>query len=114
MPHWAYLFEHPTADPRRDRLVLDGEDTRAIVVAVPSAGAAGPVAASLVAEEGVGLIELCGGFSTTDVTAVVDAVGPEVAVGRLQRPQHHSGPDQAGGHGHLTESNRRTGSTRSR
>ena len=38
MPHWAYLFEHPTADPRRDRLVLDGEDTRAIVVAVPSAG----------------------------------------------------------------------------
>ena len=83
MPHWAYLFEHPTADPRRDRLVLDGEDTRAIVVAVPSAEAAGPVAASLVAEEGVGLIELCGGFSTTDVTAVVDAVGPEVAVGHV-------------------------------
>jgi len=41
------------------------------------------VAASLVAEEGVGLIELCGGFSTTDVTAVVDAVGPEVAVGHV-------------------------------
>lgn len=77
---WAYLFEHPGADPERDRMVLDSGGVRSLVVAVPGTDAAPAVAAALVRDEGVGLIELCGGFGSAAVAAVAAAVG-DVAVG---------------------------------
>lgn len=83
MSRWAYLFEHPGADPDRDRMVLDGGGVRAVIVAVPSAAAAVGVAVSLATEEGAALIELCGGFTRADAAAIGEAVGERIAVGHV-------------------------------
>ena len=82
---WAYLFEHPDADPARDRMVLDSGGVRSLIVAVPGTSAAPEVAAGLVRDEGVGLIELCGGFGSAEVAAVSAAIGDaaQVAVGHV-------------------------------
>jgi hypothetical protein len=80
---WAYIYEHPAADPWADRSVLDRGPQRSIMVPVPEAGMAPRVAQRLVAEDGVTLIELCGGFPLSEAARVVDAVGAEVPVGHV-------------------------------
>jgi hypothetical protein len=80
---WAYIYEHPGADPWVDRSVLDRGPQRSIMVPVPEARLAPLVAQRLVAEDGVTLIELCGGFPLADAARVVDAVGAGVAVGHV-------------------------------
>ena len=80
---WAYIYEHPGADPWVDRSVLDRGPQRSIMVPVPEASVAPLVAQRLVAEDGVTLIELCGGFPLTDAARVVDAVGADVPVGHV-------------------------------
>lgn len=79
---WAYLFEHPDADPSRDRTVLEHPTVRAVLVPVPDASAAPSAAAGLV-DEGVTLVELCGGMTPADVAAVRAAVPEHVAVGHV-------------------------------
>jgi hypothetical protein len=86
MPAWAYLFEHEGADPATDRLVVQRHGTTSVIVGVPSAEAAPAVAAGLVEEFGVSLVELCGGFTTLAVARVVDTLGPDVAVGHVTFP----------------------------
>jgi phosphoribosylformylglycinamidine (FGAM) synthase-like amidotransferase family enzyme len=58
---WSYLVEPPGADPDRDCLVLESGGQCSMVVAV---------AAGLVRDERVTLVELCGGFGSGDVAAV--------------------------------------------
>ena len=67
---WAYLVEHPGADPDRDCLVLESGGQCSMVVAVASTADAPVVAAGLVRDERVTLVELCGGFGSGDVAAV--------------------------------------------
>jgi hypothetical protein len=86
MPTWTYLFEHPGVDPEHDRFVVDRGGQRTILVGVPAAGDAPAVARDLVRDEGVTLVELCGGFTTADVARVVDEVGPDVGVGYVMFP----------------------------
>ncbi|MEJ8279064.1 DUF6506 family protein [Pseudonocardia spirodelae] len=86
---WAYLFEHPGADPARDVLVLDSPAQRSVIVGVPDTASAPAVAATLVREEGITLVELCGGFGAAAVAEVAAAVGPGIAVGAVT-----FGPDQ--------------------
>jgi hypothetical protein len=80
---WAYIYEHPGADPWDDRFVLDRGAQRSLMVPVPDASIAPLVAQRLVAEDGVGLIELCGGFPLTAAARVVEAVGHQVPVGHV-------------------------------
>ncbi|MBF9132951.1 hypothetical protein I0C86_28920 [Plantactinospora sp. S1510] len=79
---WAYLYGHPGADPVADRVVLDRGGQRTTLVPVPDESQAAPVAVQLV-EEGVGLIELCGGFSVQDAARVIEAVDGRVPVGHV-------------------------------
>ncbi|WP_229123157.1 DUF6506 family protein [Enemella evansiae] len=79
---WAAILEHPGADPVRDRHELTAPGIRALIVPVPSGALAAEVARDL-ADEGVRLIELCGGITTADVAAVQEAVGDRVAVGHV-------------------------------
>lgn len=79
---WAAIIEHPGADPVADRHELTAPGVRALIVPIPAGDRAAEVARDL-AEEGVRLIELCGGITTADVAAVQQAVGDRVAVGHV-------------------------------
>ncbi|GAA2136121.1 DUF6506 family protein [Streptomyces synnematoformans] len=79
---WAYLFGQPQADPSADRIVIERAGQRTILVPVPDESEAAGVAVELV-DEGVQLIELCGGFTVQDAARVIDAVRGRAAVGHV-------------------------------
>ncbi len=79
---WAYIYEHPATDPVVDRVVIDRGGQRTSLVPVPDASMAADVARALV-DEGVELIELCGGFPLPLAAAVASAVGHRVPVGHV-------------------------------
>lgn len=79
---WAYIYDHPGSDPVADRHVLDVGGHRTLLVPVPAPGDAPDVARRLV-EEGIGLIELCGGFALDDAARVAEAVDGRVPVGHV-------------------------------
>ncbi|SHN51082.1 hypothetical protein SAMN05660350_00249 [Geodermatophilus obscurus] len=79
---WAYVYEHPDTDPVVDRVVIDRSGQRTLLVPVPEASMAADVARALV-EEGVELIELCGGLPLPLAAAVTSAVGDGVPVGHV-------------------------------
>lgn len=79
---WAYIFEQPGADPATDRFEIDREGQSTTLVAVPDADTAARVATRLV-DEGVQLIELCGGFALADAARVIAAVDGRVPVGHV-------------------------------
>ncbi|MFJ4964441.1 DUF6506 family protein [Streptomyces sp. NPDC088729] len=78
---WIYLFDHPGADPARDRVVLDSPSLRAVLVAVPEPADAVAIVKDLVAAEDAKLVEVCGAFTNEDVAKVAQAVGPDIPVG---------------------------------
>lgn len=80
---WASIYEHPGTDPVKDRVVIDREGQRTLLVPVPEPSIAAQVALNLVADEGVSLIELCGGFTLAAAASVVEAVGDKVPVGHV-------------------------------
>ncbi len=82
MTTWAYIYEHPGADPVRDRSSLTRHGQTSVMVPVPHAENAPDVARQLVAE-GVELIELCGGFPLAAAGRVSAAVGESVPVGHV-------------------------------
>ncbi|MGY1690753.1 DUF6506 family protein [Geodermatophilus sp. SYSU D01105] len=79
---WAYVYEHPGTDPALDRVVIDRSGQRTLLVPVPDAAVAAEVARALV-DEGVELIELCGGFGLAAAAAVAGAVAGRVPVGHV-------------------------------
>jgi hypothetical protein len=79
---WAYIYEHPGTDPVADRRVIDRAGQRTLLVPVPEPSLAAGVALDLLTE-GVGLIELCGGFSLSAAAEVAAAVGGRVPVGHV-------------------------------
>jgi hypothetical protein len=83
MTTWAYIYEHPGTDPVADRTVIDRAGQRTLLVPVPSAAQAPSVARHLLEQDGVSLIELCGGFALTDAARVADEVGGRVPVGHV-------------------------------
>jgi hypothetical protein len=71
---WAYIYGQPGADPAADRFVIERGGQRTTLVPVPDESGAAEVALGLI-EEGVQLIELCGGFGLREAARVVEAVG---------------------------------------
>ncbi len=83
MRTWAFLYGHPGTDPRADRAVVERDGLRTLLVPVPDEARAAAVTVSLVEDEGVELVELCGGFGAVDAARVVEAVGARVPVGHV-------------------------------
>lgn len=75
---WAFIYtlDEPTNEPRIDKI------DSLICVGVPSVSDAPRLARQLV-EDGVELIELCGGFGGAGLAAVVSAVQGRVPVGAV-------------------------------
>ncbi len=79
-PPAAFILLEPDADPDRDRLTKDVLRQRTHFVPVPDEATAARVARTLAAD-GIGLIELYGGFSSAGAAAVIDAVQGRAPVG---------------------------------
>lgn len=80
---WAYIYEHPETDPVADRTVIERAGQRTLLVPVSSSAEAPGVARRLVDEDGVGLVELCGGFSLVDAARVAEELAGDVPVGHV-------------------------------
>jgi phosphoribosylformylglycinamidine (FGAM) synthase-like amidotransferase family enzyme len=79
---WAFIYEHPGTDPVADRHVVEREGMRTVLVPVSDPADAPKVATDLI-DEGIGLIELCGGFSLGDAAKVAEAVQGRIPVGHV-------------------------------
>ncbi|HEV7309235.1 DUF6506 family protein [Ensifer sp.] len=79
-PDAAFLLLEPGGDPSDDRFVRALPSPRTTLVSVPDERVAVSVAMALV-DQGVGLIELYGGFSSAGAAAVIDVVDGRAAVG---------------------------------
>lgn len=79
---WAYIYGQPGADPVTDRFVIERGGQRTSLVPVADDSAAASVAVGLI-DEGVELIELCGGFGLPEAARVIEAVDGRVPVGHV-------------------------------
>ncbi|MDK2855317.1 MAG: hypothetical protein PWQ41_550 [Bacillota bacterium] len=91
----AFMFVAPGADPKVNRAVVPTPEVELTVVGVPDYAAAEKTAAELVAE-GIGAIELCGGFGHEGAARVARAVAGRAKVG-VVRFDGHPGLDGRSG-----------------
>lgn len=79
----AHIIHSEGADPAIDRFERVDARVRILVVFVPEPAAAVPVAADLVENAGVELIELDGGLGAIWAAKVIEATGGRVPVGAV-------------------------------
>jgi len=83
----GFIFVAPEADYKKDRAVVETPVVELITVGVKDYAMAVKAAQELVAE-GVGAIELCGGFGIIGTAEVKKAVGDKAVVGVVRFDQH--------------------------
>lgn len=87
----AFVFLAPNVDPQVHRKTVETPQVQLTAVAVNNYAEAVEVCHGLVAQ-GIGAIELCGGFGHIGTAAIVEAVGDNAAVG-VVRFDNHPGLD---------------------
>ena len=75
-----YMFVNPAADSKEHRAVIKTPTSQISVIGVSSIEEAATIAKQLV-QEGVDLIELCGGFGYDGAKRIHDEVGSQIPVG---------------------------------
>lgn len=83
----AFIFLAPGADALRDRAVVTTPQVELTVVGAADYAAAEAAAKSLV-EQGIGAIELCGGFGVAGTARIVEAVAGKAAIGVVRFDGH--------------------------
>ncbi|WP_088227502.1 DUF6506 family protein [Desulfosporosinus sp. FKB] len=83
----AFIFVAPEADYRKNRSVVETPQVDLTVVGVKDYAMASIAAQELVSE-GVGAIELCGGFGINGTAEVKKAVGDKAVVGVVRFDNH--------------------------
>ena len=83
----AFIFVAPEADPKKHRAVVETPAVELHVVGVKNYEEACKIAKELV-NDGIGAIELCGGFGHKGAAKVVEAVGGKVPVGVVRFDLH--------------------------
>ncbi|MBC7359056.1 MAG: hypothetical protein H5U10_11015 [Desulfacinum sp.] len=92
----AFIFVAPEADPQTHRQWVQTPKVHLLVVGVGNYRQAAQTAKDLVEKEGIGAIELCGGFGNKGTALVTEAVGGSVPVG-VVRFDIHPGLGNASG-----------------
>ncbi|MEQ8200430.1 MAG: DUF6506 family protein [Syntrophomonadaceae bacterium] len=83
----GFIFVAPEADCRRDRAVVETPIVELTVVGVKDYAMAVTAAKELVAE-GIGAIELCGGFGIEGTALVKKAVAGKAVIGVVRFDNH--------------------------
>ena len=69
-------------DPAKHRMVMQSDRFEMIAVGIDDP-AAGPAVARALVDEGIELLELCGGFGPVWTARVIEAIGGKIAVGSV-------------------------------
>lgn len=83
----AFIFLAPEVDPQKDRRTVVTPQVELTAVAACCYEEAEAVAVELV-KEGIGAIELCGGFGNRGTARIADAVAGKAAVGVVRFDGH--------------------------
>lgn len=81
-PKALYMFVDPSVDPTKHRAEIETPKSKTVIQGVRSIEEGASMAKQFV-EEGVSLVELCGGFGYAGAKAVSDAVGDRASVGMI-------------------------------
>ncbi|OIO01390.1 MAG: hypothetical protein AUJ49_07595 [Desulfovibrionaceae bacterium CG1_02_65_16] len=79
----AFIFIAPEADPAKDRQWVKTPMVHLLAVGVSNYDQAAALAKELVQKEGIGAIELCGGFGTLGTAKIAASVKVPVGVVRF-------------------------------
>lgn len=90
----AFIFIAPNGDPGKHRNWVRTEAVELLAVAVSDYASAEALACELVEKEGIGAIELCGGFGSAGTARIAAAVDVPVGVVRFDV---HPGLDNVSG-----------------
>jgi len=91
----AFIFLSPSADGEKDKTVIKTQEVELTTVGVADYAMAEAVAVKL-ADEGIGAIELCGGFGHEGTARMVKAVGGRAVVGVVRFDIHPGLGNQSG------------------
>jgi hypothetical protein len=91
----AFIFVAPAADAAKHRATVETPEVTLIAVGVADYAAAEAAAKALVAE-GVGAIELCGGFGVEGTARIKRAVEGKAAIGVVRFDGHPGLGNQSG------------------
>lgn len=83
----GFIFVAPEADYKKNRAVVETPVVELTVVGVKDYAMAVQAAKELV-DEGIGAIELCGGFGILGTAEVKKAVGDKAVIGVVRFDQH--------------------------
>lgn len=83
----AFIFLAPGADAARDRATIRTPQVELTVVGAADYAAAEAAARSLVGQ-GIGAIELCGGFGVAGAARIAEAVAGKAAIGVVRFDGH--------------------------
>lgn len=83
----AFIFLCPGSDPDKDRKVVKTEYMELSAIPVENYAVAARVAGEL-ADQGIGCIELCGGFGIKGMYLVKEAVGDRAQIGAVRFDAH--------------------------
>lgn len=95
MKRAAFIFLAPEADPEVNRETVHTPTMNLDAVAVPNYAAAAETAKKL-AEEGIPVIELCGGFGIEGMALVKKAVEGKARIGAVRFDGHPGLDNQSG------------------
>lgn len=79
---FGFIVTGSGLDPAKHRMVMQSDRFEMIAVGIDDP-AAGPAAARALVDEGIELLELCGGFGPVWTAQVIEAIGGKIAVGSV-------------------------------
>lgn len=82
LKYWSYIFISPGFDPRQHRIEMVSPSCKAIMIGLdPSMKEEVISIAKSLVEDGIQLIELCGGFGPIWIARIIEATQGKIPVG---------------------------------
>ncbi|MBR1220856.1 hypothetical protein JQ557_22840 [Bradyrhizobium sp. U87765 SZCCT0131] len=88
---FGFIVTGAALDPARHRMVMSSKRFEMIAVGVSQASD-GPAIARQLVDDGVQLLELCGGFGPVWTARIIDAIGGRIPVGSVGYGPEAIGP----------------------
>ena len=90
---WAYLFMSPGFDPKEHSISMSSSECEVRIIGIEMTQKESVIAiAKALVEDGVQMIELCGGFGPMWIARITDAIQGAIPVGSVAYGPEARGP----------------------